>query len=117
MGGGRILELLIENDWAVETLKALGGGHIWHLSYPLAKVDPAALDDIKTGALGQGAEGEILLTGAVLKRVATFETLKANDGQDFVRIDFRLLSVVPFVRDGTIKDGIRYYCRYRGASS
>ena len=28
-----VLELLVENTWVVETLKALGSGHMLHLSF------------------------------------------------------------------------------------
>ncbi len=110
-----LLELLVENTWVVETVKALGSGHMLHLSYAYDRIAPETLADLRAGALGAGDAGEILVVGQTLKRVATFELHRVNDLKGFVRLDFRLLSVTPFIRDGEKPDGIQYLCRYSSA--
>jgi len=110
---GGVLELLVENAWVVETLKALGSGHMLHLSFSYDQVEPDTLVGLKTGALCPGVLGEILMLGPMWRRVATFELQKINDLKGFVRLDFRLLSVTPYVRDGQRADGDLYRCRYR----
>lgn len=110
---GGVLELLVENAWVVETLKALGSGHMLHLCFAHELIEPETLDGLRSGALGPGLLGEILVIGPVLRRVATFELQRANDLQGFMRFDFRLLSVAPFIRNGSKGDGLKYWCRYR----
>ncbi len=109
----RILELLLENAWVVETLKALGSGHMLHLSFAFDQVAPDTLADMESGALGPGALGEIAIKGADKKRVATIELQRINWQKGFIRLDFRLLSVAPFERDGDGGNGRPYLCRYR----
>ena len=43
MSENGILELLVENAWVVETLKALGSGHMLHLSFSYDQVEPETL--------------------------------------------------------------------------
>ena len=112
-----MLELLVENMWVVETLKALGSGHMLHLSFAFDQVESKTLAGLRAGVLGAGTLGEILVAGEVLKCVATFEIQRVNDLNGFIRLDFRLLSVTPFVRDGTRPDGKKYLCRYRQIAS
>jgi len=108
-----VLELLVENAWVVETLKALGSGHMLHLSFSYDQVEPETLAALKEGTLGRGAPGEVLVIGPVLRRVATFEIENVNLLPGHLRLDFRLISVIPFIRDGMRPDGTRYRCRYR----
>jgi len=108
-----VLELLVETGWVVETLKALGGGHMAYLSFAVEQVEPTTLCDLRAGKLAPGATGEILAIGTVLKPIALFELVKFNDQPGFIRLDFRLLSVVPFMRGSNQMDGHEYRCRYR----
>lgn len=110
---GGILELLVESAWVVETLKALGSGHMLHLSYAYDQVEPGTLAALRQGSLGPGTPGEILMIGPRLRRVAVFELVRANLLRDYLRLDFRLLSVTPYIRNGSRPDGQRYLCRYR----
>ena len=118
-----VLELLVENAWVVETLKALGSGHMLHLSFSYDQVEPETLAALKEGTLGRNAPGEVLVIGPVLKRVAIFEIEHVNLLPGHLRLDFRLISVAPFIRDGMRPDGIniaavidradRSWCDYR----
>ena len=113
MAEGCVLELLVENAWVAETLKALGGGHILHLSYAHDRIEPVTLSELRAGTMGAGTMGEILAVGPPCRRIAIFELHQFNDLQGFVRLDLRLLSVAPFVRDGAQADGNKYLCRCR----
>lgn len=108
-----VLELLVENDWVVETLKALGSGHMLHLSFGYDQVEPATLSALESGSLGVGAQGEILTIGPVLRRVAIFELQKVNLMKEYLRLDFRLLTVTPFIRNGIKAEGTHFRCRCR----
>lgn len=112
-----VLELLVENTWVVETLKALGSGHMLHLSFDHDLIEPQTLAALKEGSLGPGATGEVLVLGPTRRRVATFELQRVNHSRHFIRFDFRLLSVTPFIRDGERPDGNHYRCRYRPSPS
>lgn len=88
-----------------------------HLSFARDQVEPETLALLVSGELGPGTPGEILTAGRTLKRVAVFELQKVNDLKGFIRLDFRLLSVTPFIRDGVRHDGRRYLCSYRREQS
>ena len=113
MSENGILELLVENAWVVETLKALGSGHMLHLSFSYDQVEPETLAELREGTLGRDISGEILVIGPTLRRVATFEIENVNLLPGHLRLDFRLISVAPFIRDGVRPDGVKYRCRYR----
>lgn len=117
MNGEGVLELLVEGAWVVDTLRALGSGHMLHLSFGTDQVEPETLSAMESGRIGPGALGEILAMGQRLKRVATFELQKINLFQNYLRLDFRLLSVAPFIRNGERGDGLRYRCYFRANGS
>lgn len=108
-----LLEILVENPWVVETLKALGGGHVVHLAFADREIEPATREGLLSGELGPGTLGEVLLIGPKLRRVATFELHAVTRQPGYVSLDLRLLGVTPFVRDGVKAEGMEYRCRFR----
>ncbi|MCL6613962.1 MAG: hypothetical protein K6U03_05020 [Firmicutes bacterium] len=112
-----VLEVLVESPWVVETLKALGGGHVVDLTFAEGEIEPVTRRGFLSGELGAGTLGEVLLIGPRLRRVATFELHAVTRQPGYVRLDLRLLGVTPFVRDGVKAGEFEYRCRFRPEGS
>lgn len=110
----KTLQLLIRNEWLVESLTSLGSGYITHLVYPKVDIDPAVLKDLTNHVLGEGVLGEVGYIGRHPNRkVAEVEIFAINDYQSFTRFDLRLLEVGPFIRDGIMVHNSKYLCYYK----
>lgn len=96
----KVVQLIVNKDWTPETLTSLGSGFIYHLSYPVAGIEPALLAQIRAELLPAELEIEILFRkGDQLKRVALAELEKATDFQTFIRLEFRLMQTLPSLKE------------------
>lgn len=108
------IQLLLEKDWAVDSIITLGSGYLFHLTYLEEQVQPELLSDLRSGRVSAGHPLEILHAKAGRYfRVALSELSGFYDYQHFIRVDFRILQVPPYLRDGTLRNGWNYFCRYR----
>lgn len=108
------IQLLIEKDWAVDSIITLGSGYLFHLTYTEEQVQPDLLADLRSSRVSIGHPLEILhLKTERYFRVALAELSGFYDYQHFIRVDFRILQVPPYLRDGTPKNGHNFFCRYR----
>ncbi|HHV54621.1 MAG TPA: hypothetical protein GXX55_04150 [Firmicutes bacterium] len=107
----RRLQLIVEHSWVVETLHQLKTGSMYHLAYATTHIDPAVLDDLRSGLLAPGTRAEVaLLQGSTLHPVAAVELTQINDYLSYVRFDFRLIHVnddIPLP-----PERFRLLCRY-----
>ena len=96
----KILLLLVDEDWTPETISSLGSGFFYHLSYPVAGIEPELLAHIRAGLLPPGIEMEIVFRkGGQLRRVALAELEKVMDFQSFIRLEFRLMQTSPSLKE------------------
>jgi hypothetical protein len=109
----KTLRLVIKNQWLVDSIIFLGSGFTTHLAYSNSEIEPELFNDIRTDNWGEGMLGEIVhqsLEGE--RRIAKIEVIKANQFNGFVRFDFRLLEVKPFLRNGLHSVTSPYLCFY-----
>jgi hypothetical protein len=96
----KVVHLLVSKDWTPETLSSLGSGFIYHLSYPVARIEPELLAEIRAGLLPAGLEMEIVFRkGNQLRRVALAELEKVTDFETFIRLEFRLMQTLPSLKE------------------
>lgn len=108
------IQLLIEKEWAVDSIVTLGSGYLFHLMYTEEQVQPELLADLRSNRVSVGYPLEILHNKADRYfRVALAELSGFYDYHHFIRVDFRILQVPPYLRDGNPKNGWNYFCRYR----
>ncbi len=113
----KTLQILIKEQWLVESIRALGSGYYSHLAYPLHEIEPDVGNDIQNPKL-KGVLGEIINTdGQTGQLIATVEVERVNHFQSFIRFDFRILEINPFIRDRPAHCCIRvinpnYLCYY-----
>lgn len=113
----KTLQMIVKNEWVVESITSLGSGYLAHLAYQYSEIDPEVLEDIQNQNLDEGSLGEIIHLGAKgNRRVAKVEIYKVNDFQSYLRFDFRLLEVKPFLRNGYTSLPSQYMCFYKNPS-
>ncbi|HPT86259.1 MAG TPA: hypothetical protein PL004_00190 [Bacillota bacterium] len=109
----KTLQMIIRNEWLVDSIVSLGSGFTSHLAYQNKDIEPEVLDDIRANRFGEEQLGEVIhLSPIGGRRIAKVEIAKANDFETFVRFDFRLLEVRPFLRNGLIAMEPQYLCYY-----
>ena len=109
----KTLQMLIKEDWLVDSITNLGGGYFTHLSYQAADIDPKVLSDILHPDF-RGVFGEIIkLRPQDNRRIAVVEVSKTNDFKAFIRFDLRLLEVVPYIKDYLVAIQPDYLCYYK----
>lgn len=114
----KTLQMVIINQWLVDSITSLGSGYLIHLTYPNDVIDPEVLLDIRNQCLENRVLGEIIFLGAdVNQRIAEVEVAEANDFKTFIRFDLRLLEVTPFIRNRLSDQQSAYQCSYVKAPS
>jgi len=107
------LQMIVLNRWVVESINGLGSGYITYLVYQNSDIDPEVLEDVYRDHLGEGVLGEIIHAEPRGKsRIARVEVVKVNRYENFLRFDFRILEVKPFLRNGYHDPNSRYLCYY-----
>ncbi len=116
----KTLQMLIKEQWLVESIKSLGSGYCTHLAYQLNDIEPEILTDLQNPGLGE-VLGEIIKAGKKPEQaghlVATVEVEKINHFPSFIRFDLRILEVLPFLRNSPARPIFRvisskYLCYY-----
>lgn len=109
----KTLHMIVKNEWLVDSIVCLGSGFTSHLAYQNREIEPEVLSDIRTNRFGEEQLGEVIhLSSKGGHRIAKVEIAKANDFETFIRFDFRLLEVRPFLRNGLIAMAPQYLCYY-----
>lgn len=107
----RTLYMAVLNEWVMDSLRCLGSGSMYHLSYHPSLIEPTLLASIRDSLIPVGHPVQVILTsGGSARRVAEAELTCIVDFRDYVRFEFRILSVVPFLRDGAKKNTEGYLC-------
>ncbi|HYH02093.1 MAG TPA: hypothetical protein VEC37_03255 [Bacillota bacterium] len=110
----KTLQMVVKNEWAVDSISSLGSGYCSFLAYQYDEVDPEVLDDIRARQIGEGVWGEIIhVKKSGSRRVALVEIKQVNDFDSFVRFDFMILNVAPFLRNGVKPCQSSYKCFYK----
>ncbi|HHZ20121.1 MAG TPA: hypothetical protein GX391_06405 [Firmicutes bacterium] len=92
----------------------MGGGYQFHLAYDTSQIEPAVLDDLQNGRILAGHVLELLqIREGRLVRFALAELAGWVRPADVIRFDFRILQVIPYLRDGAVRNELEYYCRYK----
>lgn len=113
----RPLQLIIEKEWAADSITALGSGYQFHLAYNVEQIEPVVLENLRQGAIALGYPMELAHTrGEKLIRIAIAELIGWVEPANMVRFDFRILQVVPYLRDGADQNKLPYFCRYKRRS-
>jgi hypothetical protein len=109
----KTLQMLVENEWAVDSISSLGGGYYSFLVYQDREIDPEVLTDIRSQRIGSDTLGEIIQAQQNSgRRVATVAIKTINDFNDFIRLDFMILNVIPFLRGRCRPCPAGYQCFY-----
>jgi hypothetical protein len=109
----KTLQMLIKETWLVESIKNLGSGYCTHLAYSINDIDPEVREDIQNPNF-KGVLGEIIkLDKTSSWRVAMMEVNQGNDFKDFIRFDFRLLEISPFMKELPTEIESNYLCYYK----
>ncbi|HEY8463639.1 MAG TPA: hypothetical protein VIM29_06425 [Bacillota bacterium] len=110
----KVLQMVVKNEWAVDSISSLGSGYFSFLAFQYSEIDPEVLNDIQTQQIGEGIWGEIIhLKKNTFRRVALVEVKKINDFNTFLRFDFMILNVAPFLRNGVKTCQSKYKCYYK----
>ncbi|MGD9156549.1 MAG: hypothetical protein PVG90_13780 [Bacillota bacterium] len=110
----KTLQMLVENDWTVDSISSLGSGYYSFLVYQEGEIAPEVLADLRSERIDTDTVGEIIQVRCNSgRRVATVALKAINDYHDFVRWDFIILSVIPFLRGGPRPFLPGYQCFYR----
>ena len=113
----KTLQMTVKNEWVVESITSLGSGYLAHLAYQYCEIGPDVIEDIQNHRLEEGTLGEIIHLGEKgNRRIAKVEIYKINDFQSYIRFDFRLLEVKPFLRNGYTNLPSEYLCFYKNPS-
>lgn len=109
----KTLLMVVKKQWLVDSITSLGSGYLTHLTYQNELIDPVVLADIKMN------QGMLKVLGEVIfrdqnssQRIAEVEIIEANDFLTFIRFDFRLLEVIPFIRGKSRLSDSEYLCYY-----
>ncbi len=112
--GQKVIQLIVNKQWTTETIASLGGGHLYHLSYPVAMIEPELLADLRNNAVPEGTEMEVVFrTEQERKRVALTELEKFTDFGSFVRLEFRLLQTPPSLKELKYEPENGYLLQYK----
>jgi hypothetical protein len=112
----KTLQMLVKNEWAVDSISSLGSGYFSFLVYQDREIAPEVLADIRSRRIGPDASGEIIQAQPSFgRRVATVIIQTINDFNGFVRFDFMILKVIPSLRGGPRPYPVGYQCFYRQA--
>ncbi|NLW55945.1 MAG: hypothetical protein GX050_04905 [Firmicutes bacterium] len=112
--GQSIIQLLVDKKWTTETITSLGGGHLYHLSYPVAMIEPKLLADLRNNVVTAGTEMEVVFrTSQERIRVALTELEKFTDFGSFVRLEFRLLQTPPSLKELKYQPENGYLLQYK----
>ncbi|HOJ78724.1 MAG TPA: hypothetical protein PLZ08_08425 [Bacillota bacterium] len=107
------LQLMVKNDWIVESLMGLGSGYLAHLAYQYSEISPEVKEAIQNGNLGEGVLGEIIHLGSTVNRIiAKIEIEKINRFDGFIRFDFRLLEV-RLIKNSLANEESQYLCCFK----
>jgi hypothetical protein len=108
------IQMLIEKEWAVDSITSLGSGYQFHLTYAQEQLEPELLIDLRAQRIQIGHPMEIIhATHRRMTRVAIAELASFSDCSYFIRLDFRILQVPPYLRNGIPWDNRGYCCRYK----
>jgi hypothetical protein len=111
---GKTIQMLVQNDWTVDSISSLGSGYFSFLVYPEREIAPEVLADLRSKRIGADTAGEIIQVQQNSGRRVAIVTLKEiNDYHNFVRWDFMILTVIPFLRGGLHPVRPSYQCFYR----
>lgn len=109
----KTLHMIVKNEWLVDSIISLGSGFIVHLAYQNHEIEPQVVNDIRAHDFGEDVLGEVVhWRGQSGQRIAKVEIITANDFKTFVRFDFRILEVKPFLRNGVASGDVKYLCFY-----
>lgn len=109
----KTLRLVVKNEWLVDSILFLGSGFITHLAYQNSEIEPELFKEIRAEGWGEDILGEIIHQSPKgERRIAKAEIIKANIFDGFVRFDFRLLEVKPFLRNEIYPAASSYLCYY-----
>ena len=107
----RILYMAVLNEWVMESLCSLGSGNMYHLSYHPSLIAPELTMEIREGRLTTGNPIQIVLhKNGTTRRVSEAELHSVVDFRDYIRFEFRILSVIPFLKDGAVMNQDGYLC-------
>jgi hypothetical protein len=110
----KTLQMLVKNEWVVDSISSLGSGYFSFLVYQVGEIAPEVLTDLRDRLISVDAPGEIIqVKEGSGRRVATVNLKKVADFQEFVRVEFMILSVIPFLRGGWQSSPTGYQCFYR----
>lgn len=108
------LQLLVKNQWLVESITSLGSGYLSYLTYLSSDIEPEVLIAIQQQQLAGGSLGEVIKIGpAQNRRIAEVELNEIHNFDSFIRFDFRILEVIPFLRDGIVSHQTDYLCYFK----
>jgi hypothetical protein len=111
---GKTLQMVVQNDWTVDTISSLGSGYFSFLVYQEREIAPDVLRDFRDRLIGPDTVGEIVQARQNAgRRVALVAIKDINDFQGFFRLDFLILKVIPFLRGGLQVSLSDYQCFYR----
>lgn len=103
--------MAVLNEWVMESLCSLGSGSMYHLSYHPSLIAPGLTMEIRDGRLVTGNPVQIVLhKNGTTRKIAEAELQSVVDFKDYVRFEFRILSVIPFLRDGAAMNMDGYLC-------
>jgi hypothetical protein len=109
----KTLRFIIKNEWLVDSILFLGSGFITHLAYQNSEIEPELFNDIRNANWRGDILGEIVQQSTKgERRIAKIDMIKANVFDGFIRFDFRLLEVKPFLRNGAQPVNSPYLCFY-----
>ena len=112
--GQKLIQLIVDKEWTTETIASLGGGYLYHLSYPVAMIEPELLADLRNKVVTAGAEMEVVFrTNQERKRVALTELEKFTDFGSFIRLEFRLLQTPPSLKELKYQPENGYLLQYK----
>lgn len=109
----KTLHMIVKNEWLADSIISLGSGFITYLVYQNQEIEPQVVNDIRAHDFGEDVPGEIVhWSGQSGRRIAKVEILTVNDFKTFIRFDFRILEVRPFLRNGWALGQMDYFCFY-----
>ncbi|HBF36035.1 MAG TPA: hypothetical protein DDW50_01800 [Firmicutes bacterium] len=113
----KTLLMVVKKQWLVESITSLGSGYLTHLTYQNEFIDPAVLADIRSNQGFSKVLGEIIFLDQNSNQpIAEVEMAEVNDFNTFIRFDFRLLEVSPFIRRKCKLLASNYLCYYQQSS-
>ena len=110
----KTLRMVVKKQWLVESITSLGSGYLTHLTYQNEHIAPVVLADIQSSQGMPKVLGEVIFEEPSGSHpVAEVEIMEANNFNTFIRFDFRLLEVTPFLRHKGELPSSNYLCYYQ----